>query len=139
MCYNEYDKILGGYDMNCPICGFNNMPGNVNCANCGNALPNNQGAPLGSITIIRPNNFFGSLVDYDVFVDGYLLGSVPNGTQVVFPLYYGNHQVEIKQGMNSGTQNITISNDERHLVFECPIKVGFWKSTILFNFISFHN
>ena len=65
---------------------------------------------VGSITIIRPDNFVGILVPYSVYVDNYYMGSVGNNSQATFQLYYGSHVVRIDCGMGSGTQQIIINN-----------------------------
>ena len=102
-----------------------------------NQQPAQQG--VGSITLTRPSNFVGVLVPFDVFVDGYLLGSLSDGETKTFPLYYGNHFVQIKQGFNSGTQNIVINDNQRNLVFNVVIEMGFVTNTIRFVFVSFYN
>ena len=94
--------------------GFNNPPG------------------VGTLTIIRPNNFVGCLIPYDVYVDNYLLGTVPNGEQRTFQLYYGSHLVTIKQGLGTGNQQILINDETRNLMFNCPIKMGFVNNEIEF-------
>ena len=127
--------------MNCLRCGMSNLDNAMYCSGCGNPISTNQinGQESGSITIIRPKNFFGCLVAYDVFVDNYYLGQVKNGETKQFLLYYGNHNIVIKHGINSGSQLITISNAQRNLVFECPIQMGIVTSKILFRLVNFYN
>ncbi len=127
--------------MNCLKCGMSNPDNAMYCTGCGNPLAPNQvsGQETGSITIIRPKSFVGCLVAYDVYADNYYLGQVKNGETMQFPLYYGNHNIVIKHGLNSGSQMIVISNTQRNLVFNCPLQMGLVTNKILFNFINFYN
>jgi hypothetical protein len=142
--------------MVCDKCGYNNAEGLTFCVNCGNQLVVNnqvqqpQQAPVeqpvqqqvptqqsvGSITIIRPDNFAGCLVPYSVFVDGYFMGEVSNNSQATFQLYYGSHLVKIECGMGSGVQQIIINDSQKNLVFQCPMSMGLVQNTIYFNLIS---
>ena len=140
--------------MVCNKCGYNNVEGISYCVNCGTQLvvPVQQPVqqqpvqqqpvqvqgqqPVGSITIIRPDNFVGILVPYSVFVDNYYMGDVANNTQVTFPLYYGNHVVRIDCGMGTGIHQIIINDSQKNLVFQCPMSMGLVKNTIDFILVS---
>lgn len=132
--------------MNCPKCGTLNDTSAKFCMTCGYSMQvNNQSQPMtnqlqiGTITIIRPKNFYGCLIDYDVYIDNYFMGSIPNGEQRTFQLYFGMHQVIIKQGLGSGSQQILINEQTRNLVFNCSIKMGLLNNTIEFNLINYTN
>lgn len=132
--------------MNCLKCGKSNLDNVMYCTNCGNPISNvqlqtNQVAQpeLGSITIVRPKNFYGCLIAYDVFIDNYYMGKVKNGETKQFPVYYGNHNIVIKQGLNSGSQMVTVSSSQRNLVFNCPLQVGLFNCTILFYCVNIYN
>ena len=98
---------------------------------------NQQG--VGSLTITRPSNLYGALVPFDVFVDGYLVGTLANGETKTFPLYYGNHYVQVKQTFGGGSQNIVINDSQRNLVFKALIDFGFVSNPIHLVFVSFYN
>ncbi len=134
--------------MNCPKCGMYNDDKAVFCTNCGVKMElyknvNNNVADeqlkVGSITIIRPNNFVGCAIAFSVYVDNYLLGKVANGNTVTFPLYYGTHMVTIKHGFTTTTQQIVINDKQKNLVFNCSVKMGLVKSKIIFEFVGVQN
>ncbi len=132
--------------MNCLRCGKVNPDNAMYCTSCGNPLSNGQSPAsqvsqpeLGSITIIRPKNFYGCLIAYDVFIDNYYMGQVKNGETKQFQVYYGNHNIVIKQGLNSGSQMVTIHSTQRNFVFNCPLQVGLVTCTILFHCVNIYN
>lgn len=121
--------------MRCPNCGMDNDEGMARCISCGSDAMN-----IGSITIQRPNNFFGILIPYDIYVDNVFIGNVANGETKSFPIYLGQHVLTVKQGFNkSEPVNLMISPQQRNLVFNCPIKIGFFVSKIEVQFINFYN
>lgn len=67
--------------MNCLKCGMSNPDNAMYCSGCGSPIGTSHvnGQEAGSITIIRPKNFAGCLVAYDVYADNYYLGQVKMG------------------------------------------------------------
>lgn len=102
-----------------------------------NVQANNQ--LVGSITINRPSSFMGCLIPYDVFVDNCFIGTVANGETKQFPLYYGSHFVELKHGLNGGSQQIIINDTQKNLVFECKLKMGLVTNKIDFKLVNYYN
>ncbi len=136
--------------MNCPNCQMPIEEGGKFCTNCGTpVVPINQMQQIppqptiqpqnlinqpgvGSITISRPSNFVGCAVSYKVFANGYLLGNVSDGGIMTFPLNYGMYEISIKCGMGKGNTKITVSDQCRHFVFQCPMTMGMWSNKIDF-------
>ena len=152
--------------MNCSKCGAFNQGGQF-CSSCGAPLMGNvvnnqvnqqpmmnqnqqiqyQQQPMmnqlpdgiGTITLNRPNNFYGSLIPIDIFVDGYLLGSVGNGQTKQFQLYYGAHTLVAKTAYEEATLQINIDNNFRNLYFECGIEFGMLVSHTRLTFTHYTN
>lgn len=121
--------------MICPNCGMDNDNDRVKCISCGSDAIN-----IGSITIQRPSDFVGCLIPFDIFVDNVFIGNVANGETKSFPLYLGGHVLTIKAGFNkSEPVNLMISPQQRNLVFNAKVNMGFFKSTIDIQFIQFYN
>ncbi len=127
--------------MICSKCGNNNVEGANFCTNC--ASPLNQPPAIsanpqtGSITITRPKKFLGCAVPYTVYIDGYLIGTVKNNQSVSFPVYYGNHNIRINCGMGIGESQFVINDEYRHLVFNCPMRLGAFSNTIDINLVGY--
>ena len=137
--------------MNCPNCQTVIKEGEKFCSNCGTpvtpiastqpplevpvqpqqlSFPNQPG--VGSITISRPSNFVGCAVSYKVYANGYLLGKISDGGIMTFPLNYGTYEINIKCGMGKGNTKVTINDQYRHFVFQCPMSMGMWSNKIDF-------
>ncbi len=131
--------------MKCEKCGNVNNQGNF-CTVCGNSLgvmntnvimnnsypqqpSNNQN--MGMINIYRENNFVGIIVPFDIFVDGFLMGTVANDSTTQVPLYFGTHTIEIKQGLNkSAVQQIIVNEQNRVINMTVSMKMGFFQNKL---------
>mgnify|MGYP002861085967 CR=1 FL=1 len=132
--------------MYCSNCGTFNQVGSF-CTNCGLPLQQNiqnnqvqqpvtqQGVMMqpimnqipdgvGTITVNRSSNFYGLLISIDIYVDGYLLGSVGNGQTKQFQIYYGTHTLVAKTIYEEASLQINIDNNYRNLYFETGIEFG---------------
>ena len=88
---------------------------------------NNQ---VGQLTIIRDKNFVGMAIAFKIFVDGVEVGKLKNGETVTYPIYYGQHRVEIKQHMNYGFKDIIIADWKPNVVLHCYVKMGILTNSI---------
>lgn len=131
--------------MKCEKCGNVNNQGNF-CTVCGNNLgvmntnvimnnsypqqpSNNQN--MGMVNIYRENNFVGIIVPFDIFVDGFLMGTVANDSTTQVPLYFGTHTIEIKQGLNkSAVQQIIVNEQNRVINMTVSMKMGFFQNKL---------
>ncbi len=131
--------------MKCEKCGNVNNQGNF-CTVCGNSLgvmntnvimnnsypqqpSNNQN--MGMVNIYRENNFVGIIVPFDIFVDGFLMGTVANDSTTQVPLYFGTHTIEIKQGLNkSAVQQIIVNEQNRVINMTVSMKMGFFQNKL---------
>lgn len=131
--------------MKCEKCGNVNNQGNF-CTVCGNSLgvmntnvimnnsypqqpSNNQN--MGMVNIYRENNFVGIIVPFDIFVDGFLMGTVANDSTTQVPLYFGTHTIEIKQGLNkSAVQQIIVNEQNRVINMTISMKMGFFQNKL---------
>lgn len=131
--------------MKCEKCGNVNNQGNF-CTVCGNSLgvmntnvimnnsypqqpSNNQN--IGMVNIYRENNFVGIIVPFDIFVDGFLMGTVANDSTTQVPLYFGTHTIEIKQGLNkSAVQQIIVNEQNRVINMTVSMKMGFFQNKL---------
>ena len=131
--------------MKCEKCGYVNNQGNF-CTVCGNSLgvmntnvimnnsypqqpSNNQN--MGMVNIYRENNFVGIIVPFDIFVDGFLMGTVANDSTTQVPLYFGTHTIEIKQGLNkSAVQQIIVNEQNRVINMTVSMKMGFFQNKL---------
>jgi hypothetical protein len=132
--------------MNCKNCGNFNSEGNF-CIHCGAPLtgtnnPQQYNEPLkvGSLTINRQSQYYGALIPFDVFVDGVLIGSLKTGESKSFPLYYGNHMLQVKGGMGSSNNIPIVINDmQRNLVYNAKMLVGYVVNDIQLTFVNYYN
>ena len=129
--------------MNCSNCGTFNQGGN-NCINCGaplynNQVVNNSQPSTGTLNFNRPKSMIGALIPVDIFVDGYVLGSVSNGKSVQFPIYYGTHTLEAKTAYETASMQITVNDMQRNLVFEVGIDMGLVVSHTRLIFTHYYN
>lgn len=124
--------------MYCSNCGTFNNSTNF-CANCGNGLSVSNNKQMGSITIIRPKSFFGCAFSYNVYIDNCFMGSIGNGKRAQYFVPYGNHTIEIRHGLNKGKTIFYITDVEKNLVIECPLKMGLITNKVEFNLINFYN
>lgn len=95
--------------------------------------------PVGSITINREKNALGCLFPFDIYIDNMLVANVTNGKSVQIPVYYGSHLLELKQGLNEGSLQIMINDQQKNLVFNCTMKMGLITNTIAINLINYYN
>lgn len=116
--------------MNCTNCGYNNAPGTIYCGNCGNPLSVNNGMnQIGSVTFSRKSSFVGCVMPFDIFIDNVYIKSLGNGETVTIPVYYGQHQINIKFTPGEGAvQMITIDDAHRNFNIATEIKMGFFVS-----------
>lgn len=105
--------------MNCSKCGATNQVGNF-CSSCGNQINNNQ---IGSITIQRKKQF-GGILPFDVKVDNIFLGQINNGETKTFPLYYGEHVLNIYCAYDCGTIGVLINDNQKHINYLAYSKSG---------------
>ena len=90
---------------------------------------NNQN--MGMVNIYRENNFVGIIVPFDIFVDGFLMGTVANDSTTQVPLYFGTHTIEIKQGLNkSAVQQIIVNEQNRVINMTVSMKMGFFQNKL---------
>ena len=94
---------------------------------------------VGSITFIRNKRVIGCIMPVDIFVDGYLLGSVSNNSQKQFFVYYGTHTLIAKSGYSQTTFQFTVNENWKNLVFNIKLKVGAISPIIEINFIQSYN
>lgn len=94
---------------------------------------------VGSITFIRPSNVVGCALPIDIFVDGYLMGSVPNNSTKQFYIYYGVHTLTAKFGFSETSLQFVINENQKNLVFDARLKIGLLSSKAEINFIQSYN
>lgn len=131
--------------MKCEKCGNVNNQGNF-CTVCGNNLgvmntnvtmnnsypqQPNSNQNMGMVNIYRENNFVGIIVPFDIFVDGFLMGTVANDSTTQVPLYFGTHTIEIKQGLNkSAVQQIVVNEQNRVINMTVSMKMGLFQNKL---------
>ncbi len=118
--------------MTCPNCGNNCPDQTVFCSHCGCPLvhqtPSIQN--FGNITIIRPSKFLGCAVNYKIYIDGVLVGKIPNNNTMSYPVCYGYHNLQIYCGMGSGQTQVLITPENPNVSFHCPMHMGLFSNTI---------
>ncbi len=118
--------------MNCYYCGMPITNGSTFCQNCGRQVFSPNQNNTGYLTISRPKKFLGCAVAYKVYANGLLLGKVPNGQTVSFPLPYGVHNIFIRCGMGEGMTQITMNEQYPNIALYCPMELGLLKNKINF-------
>ena len=94
---------------------------------------------VGSITFIRPKKIMAWAMPVDLFVDGFLIGSVHNGETKTFPIYYGTHTLIAKSGVSETSFQFTVNENQKNLVFDTRLKLGAMSPKIIINFLHYYN
>ncbi len=131
--------------MNCSRCGASNQVGAF-CSNCGAPISNyqvpqnnNLNDNVGSITFIRGKRVVGCAMPIDIFIDGYLMGSIPNNSTKQFYVYYGTHTLSAKSGFNQTNLTFTVNENQKNLVFDANLKMGLMSPNIEIIFKQYYN
>lgn len=114
-----------------------NMIPNMNTNVMPNMGVNNQFS--GSISINRPKSFVGCAINFKIYIDGTLVGTLKNGGSFQAPVSYGNHTLFITGGISDLTQNILISDNCRNLVFNCSMEMGLIRGKIKLDLVNSYN
>lgn len=110
--YDRKESVIkGGKNMalvKCPICGKEISPNAASCPYCGEPMQP-QAVSKRKLTLTRKGSFWGAAINMEVYVDGILIGLLPNGGCLAYHITQGEHSMYAAQPAGQAAANMILN------------------------------
>ena len=110
--------------MICLNCGKDIGMGNKFCPNCGKPTTIADKENVGTIIVKRENKFVGSLINFDVFIDGEKVGKLGNGKTLTYDMPLGSYDVKLSAPGNNVVREVNLTEKNRTVEITIVCKMG---------------